>query len=228
MSKITVITPTADQPTGIALLEKYMERQTVQPDQWIVSDDGVESAKLTKNQEHLYTERQYEGGKSLANNMLKALDKVNGDIVLIMEHDDYYQPNHIEICLRTLKNYAASGSLWQRYYNIEHKCYLIMKNVGSALCNTAFYADYIPDMQKAAQKAFNENKYCVDRLFWDALIRKTKTNIHQFNTVVGIKGLPGRKGLGLGHRPDPKRDWKQDPKLEILRTWVGDNIENYI
>lgn len=44
---VTVITPTADQPTGIALLERYMARQTVKPDAWIVADDGNTPASLT-------------------------------------------------------------------------------------------------------------------------------------------------------------------------------------
>jgi len=225
MSKITVITPTADQPTGIALLEQYMERQTVQPDEWIVADDGDVPAVLTKNQTHLYTSRQYEGGKSLANNILKGLEQATGDIILIMEHDDYYQPNHIEVSLEMLKGYDAAGCIWQRYYNLEHQCYLIMQNVGSALCNTAFIKEVTPKMVYAAQKAFEKDKYCVDRFFWDA---QTRTNVHQINTVVGIKGLPGRKGLGLGHRPESGRKWEKDLNHTILKQWVGDDVKNYI
>jgi len=226
-SKITVITPTADQPKGIELLEQYMSRQTVQPDEWIVSDDGLVPATLTKNQIHLITSREHEGGKSLANNILKGLEKATGSVIVIMEHDDYYKPNHIEVCLRTLKGFDATGCIWQRYYNVEHKCYLTMENVGSALCNTAFTKELIPFMRKAAQKAFNKDQYCVDRFFWDSLVSKRK-NIHQIDTVVGIKGLPGRKGLGLGHRPDKKRGWRNDLTLDVLKKWVGEDIKNYI
>ena len=50
---ITVITPTADQPIGMRLLEKYMARQTVQPDEWIVADDGEVPARLALGQKHI-------------------------------------------------------------------------------------------------------------------------------------------------------------------------------
>ena len=38
--RVSVITPTADQPIGIKLLEGYVQAQTVQPFEWIVADDG--------------------------------------------------------------------------------------------------------------------------------------------------------------------------------------------
>lgn len=36
--------------------------------------------------------------------------------------------------------------------------------------------------------------------------------------VVGIKGLPGRPGIGVGHRPD---FGDPDPDGRILAEWLG-------
>jgi glycosyltransferase involved in cell wall biosynthesis len=223
--KISVITPTADQPKGMALAEKYMARQTVQPHEWIVADDGIEPAALTMGQTHLVRPREHEGGKSLAQNVLAALDRVTGDVVVVWEHDDWYHPEHLEVCRIRLETAGATGSVNQRYYNVEHRAYIVMRNVGSALCNTAFHADHIKLMRRAAQKAFDKGSIGVDRNFWDMLPAPEK-DIHRIDTVVGIKGLPGRKGLGMGHRPDNR--WRKDPQGHVLIDWIGRDAENYV
>lgn len=220
--RVSAITPTADQPLGLLLLERYMARQTVQPDDWIVADDGVEPAKLTMGQTHLVRKREHEGGRSLAGNMLAALAYAPGDVVVVFEHDDWYAPNHIEVCLDRLRSAPATGSMFQRYYNVEQRCWRLMRNVGSALCNTAFRAELVPTMLAAANRASASGSYGVDRLFWDSV---TGGDVHEIDTVVGIKGLPGRQGLGMGHRPGD--GWTHDPQLAQLQNWIGNDVENY-
>lgn len=221
--RISLITPTCDQPMGIMLAEQYMARQTVQPHEWIVADDGLVPAHLTAGQKHLVRKRVYDGGQSLASNMLAALEAVTGDIVVVIEHDDWYAPNHLQVCVDRLKNAQVTGSGWQRYYNVQHKSYRLMKNVGSALCNTAFRAGLVAKMQECAHKAFKRQTIGLDRMFWESI--KTGQDVHDVNTVVGIKGLPGRLGLGIGHRPDGR--WTSDPGMATLREWIGDDVENY-
>lgn len=225
--RVSVITPTADQPTGIALLERYMARQTVQPDEWIVADDGTVPAMLMMGQVHVVRERQAEGAASLAGNVRAALERVTGNVVLVFEHDDWYRADHIETCLRGLENAKATGALWQRYYNVEHRCWIVMRNIGSALCNTAFRAELIPAMRDACDMATQRNSIGLDRLFWDCLPKADKL-ITEDETVVGIKGLPGRIGLGMGHRPGQNgRRWSDDPESVKLREWVGEDWEVY-
>lgn len=225
--RVSVITPTADQPTGIALAEKYMARQTVQPFEWIVADDGAEAATLTMGQTHIVRKRDQEGGRSLAGNTLAGLEAATGDVIVIWEHDDHYAPDHIEVCLAHLAKARAAGSKWQRYYNVEHRCWIVMKNIGSALCNTAFTADLIPAMQAACDKVLCTGSIGLDRMFWDSLEPADKC-VHEIDTVVGIKGLPGRIGLGMGHRPGKNgRIWRDDPGGFKLREWVGEDAVNY-
>lgn len=225
--KISIVTPTADQPTGLRLLEGYVARQTLQPFEWIVSDDGTQPARLTAGQLHLTRQRTAEGAASLAGNLLAALERVSGDVVAVFEHDDWYRPDHLAVQMAQLRgSRKAAGAGQQRYYNLAARKFIVMRNVGSALCNTVFTVDLIPAMQAACRRAQQRDSYGIDRMFWDSLSIRHKA-VHGTDTVVGIKGLPGRPGLGLGHRPDNRPGWKADPELKQLAEWVGADAEAY-
>jgi glycosyltransferase involved in cell wall biosynthesis len=226
--KVSVITPTADQPTGMKLAERWMKQQTLQPDEWVVADDGESHALLSLGQAHIIRERTYERGASLAANVLAGLERVTGDVVVIWEHDDYYHPNHIRYCCQRLAGRSgATGSEILRYFNIAHRQWVIMQNIGSALCNTAFTSDLIPVVREHAERLLETKGHNLDALFW-ASLHHSKKFLHRTNTVVGIKGLPGRKGLGIGHRVDSKRSWQTDPKGEVLQAWIGKDAEPYL
>ena len=44
--------------------------------------------------------------------------------------------------------------------------------------------------------------------------------------VVGIKGMPGRGGIGMGHKPG--FSGQRDPKGELLRQWIGADADWYL
>jgi glycosyltransferase involved in cell wall biosynthesis len=223
--QVSVITPTADRPRGIELCERYMARQTVQPDEWIVSDGGQVPAKLTMAQVHL-RQPGPPGAANLACNVLRALKAVTGDVVIVVEDDDHYAPNHIEACIAGLKRNPAYGCSRLLYFNVAHRCWVQMANRGAALCQTAFRRELIPVMQSAAQDAMANNDFTIDGRFW----AKRKHMATGAQTVIGIKGLAGTPGLGIGHRPKSKagRRWKPDPELKVLRQMIGADAENYL
>src|SRR5690554_6746949 len=106
--RISVITPTANRPAGISLCEKYIARQTRQPDEWIVADGGTDKAALTMGQVHLWQPMD-PGAANLASNIIRALDAATGDIIVIVEDDDHYAPHHIEQCIKGLTKQSAYG-----------------------------------------------------------------------------------------------------------------------
>lgn len=224
--RISVITPTADRPRGIELCERWMARQTVQPDEWIVADGGQNPAPLTMGQVHLH-EPGPPGAANLAGNLLRALDAVTGDMVVIVEDDDYYRPTHIEECARGLQAHPVYGCRYLLYVNVQHRCWIQMGNRGAALCQTAFRRSEIPAMRRAAKRAIETGTFCIDGIFWqgrEALARGPQT-------VIGIKGLPGTPGLGIGHRPkvnSARRPWQPDPNLDQLRRLIGADAEAYL
>lgn len=220
---ITVITPTADRPAAWPLAERWMARQTVQPDQWIVADDGHQPAPLTMGQEHLRRARRETGGASLAMNLLAAIPRVRGDVVLVMEDDDYYRPNHIEVCLEKLQAHRATGGVWLNYYNVKLRAWRRIRNSCAALCNTAMRADGLPMLEAAARGAMTAGIYHVDRLFWE---QAGPDGLHEQETVIGMKGLDGMPGIGIGHRAGPA--WVRDRRGRKLREWLGIDAEAYL
>lgn len=223
--RISVITPTADRPRGIELCERWMARQTVRPHEWIVSDGGKTPARLTMGQVHLH-QPSAPGAANLAGNILRALDAVTGDVVVIVEDDDHYAPDHLEACADGLRRAPAYGCPRLVYFNVAHRCWIHMANRGSALCQTAFRRELIPEMQRAAREAIAADSFGIDGRFWSS--RQHMAQGRQ--TVIGIKGLPGTPGLGIGHRPKsgPGKRWRPDPNLDQLRRLIGADVEHYL
>lgn len=60
---------------------------------------------------------------------------------------------------------------------------------------------------------------------WVAL-PKLREVIRPGGWVVGIKGLPGRGGIGMGHRDNFRGT--DDPCGALLREWIGEDAEAYL
>lgn len=220
---ITIITPTCDRQFGIDLLEKYVARQTVQPDQWIVADGGQVPAKLTMGQTHIHNPQE-RGAGNLTSNMKAALaGAVGSDVVAVMEDDDWYRQDHLERALEGLREAPVYGCNWLNYYHVGVRRWARFQNVGSALCQTAFRGAELPMMMGAASECESQGSYGIDGKFWVG--REHLATGPQ--TVIGMKGLPGVKGLGVGHRSHPRVKWSEDPDLAKLREWIGDDAGYY-
>jgi glycosyltransferase involved in cell wall biosynthesis len=211
---ISVITPTCNRLMGINYLIDYMDRQTVQPTEWLICNGGDHIG--LSNEIH---DPMPAGHKNLANNIANGLDSATGDVIVIMEDDDWYDPRHIEVCLSHLQNADATGDQTLRYYNIPHKAWRVFRSRGSALCQTAFNRSLVPIMRSAVGQAIKQGNCSIDSYFW----RSVKAPTHNDETVVGIKGLSGQAGLGIGHRPDA--NWTRDENK--LRQWIGDDALRY-
>jgi glycosyltransferase involved in cell wall biosynthesis len=222
--RVSLITPTCGRPRGVELCERYIARQTVKHDEWIVADSGAEKATLTMGQIHLHRPAPA-GARNLARNVMDALDRVTGDVVIVVEDDDWYSAGHIERCLEGLQHRLAYGCPTLNYFNVAHRCWISMKNRGAALCQTVFRRELLPEMRAAAQTAHAANDFSIDARFWAP--RQSMATGPQ--TVIGIKGLPGQPGLGIGHRPKSSgaRRWVNDPTFAQLRRWIGDDVEHY-
>lgn len=215
---LTVITPTCDRPAGIAYLERWVARQTLKPDRWIVADGGQVPAPLTMGQERRWIPGN-PGAANFAGNVLRALEGLDGGLVIVMEDDDWYAPDHIARCAEALEKSRIYGCPLMRYWNLEVRGYMDMRQDGSTLSQTAFRASEAPRMRDAANAALEAGDYAIDGRFWLGL-KATGSP-----TSVGIKGLPGTKGLGVGHRKD--RRWIADPDKTKLREWIGQDADAY-
>lgn len=228
-SGLTVITPTGGRPEAFSLCQKYMARQAWRgPLQWIIVSDVEKISGLTiewADIKLIYPDR-WTGTNSLARNILAALPYVKYDRVVWVEDDDHYSSSHLFTLAEQLVSYGIVGNPVSRYYHIPSRRYRIMANNGCAsLCQTGIRSEFIPLLKRVCQST-----EFIDFRLWSEFrsMRKGISFFSPDNTCVGIKGLPGRRGIGVGHRPDEYvAQWVDDLNLTILRSWIGSDFENY-
>ena len=227
---LTVITVTCDQPTGFALCERMMARQTYTGRvQWIVVDDGDRPIAPTAGQHYVRRHRGSDtGAQSLCRNLLEALPHVAAPIVAIVEHDDYYAPTHFARIVAQLEPPEAqiAGDDEQRYYHVPSRQWRVFANLGASLCQTAFRVDRLALFQAVVERRLAQNHFGVDGAFW-ASVPRAHWALARTQTVVGIKGLAGRPGLGIGHRPQGP-GWGTDPLGAQLCQWIGSDASWYL
>ena len=209
--KISIITPTGGRPIGFALCEKWMKRQTLQPDEWIVVDDYKKPTKCTMGQKVIRRQPFWQYGQmTLQRNLLGALRIVTGDIILIIEDDDWYSPNYIENMVKKFEALSEGKPISQSsliigeghtiYYhvkNLTHKCYDNMEH--ASLFQTGFTKDLIPKINDLLIKNIDQMYFDV-RLWKDIKDCNKCIFLTKSRWSVGIKGLTGERFVGtFGH-----------------------------
>lgn len=198
---ITCITCTGNRSVAFDLCKLWMRRQTRQPDQWIVVDDGDDG--LTRPPEGCdYIKRPHgtDGHNSLAQNILAAIPKIKGDIILFIEDDDYYRSDYIEMMAYNMEenNHTIFGQSHAIYYNIQHKWWIQhLNNRHASLCQTGIKSFVLQNLEYICK----QSPKFIDLDLWRMLDGELLTSplIH----CVGMKGLPGRRGIGMGHGDFP-------------------------
>lgn len=223
---VTLITPTGSRPEAFALCERFIERQTYKgPIQWIVIDDSPKNpTKCTLGQEYYVGPMEWrEGLNTQRYNLAFALPKVKGDYILLPEDDDFFHPQFIEVYLDFLKHVALVGEGDCTYYSLKTKGYLEMNNFKHAsTTQTAFRKSSIPFFEKALHSG---EKY-FDIVLWNNAKAGRIKNIlfSGLGLCVGMKGLPGRNGIGVGHSSN---NFTLDPDLSKLKQLVGLDFKLY-
>jgi len=214
---ITLITCTGGRPEAFALCERWMSRQTLDADmQWIVVDDCDPATPANRGQIILRPQPRWEPGTlTLARNLAAALTMARGDKIIFIEDDDWYGPTYLADMSARLDGVPLAGEIPARYYHVPERRYFEVGNAHHAsLCQTGIRGDMVPALLSACQA---ESKF-LDLLLWQKFGKKGRLEVGSGS--VGIKGMPGRPGIGVGHRSSGSR-WKADPSGEGLRSWIG-------
>ncbi len=231
---VTLITPTGDRQSIFRRCSYYIDRQDFKkPIQWIIVDDGkVETTPPAMpnkpNLELNYIRQSYNGNTkhSFLSNLKRSLKCIQFHKVIIIEDDDWYSSQYLTITDSRLNNYQMVGETPNRYYNIPENYYAeYHTEKHSSLCNTAFQsAKVLPFFRWAIDK----KEVFVDCKLWS--IKKIKKFLFHTDGIdksncIGLKGLPGRSGIGSGHRPHLngklRRGYKKDHNWEKLTEWIG-------
>jgi hypothetical protein len=124
-----------------------------------------------------------------------------------------------------LDNFYIVGEAKAKYYNIKHKCYKICGNVNTAsLCQTAFRSDLLTTFYTCCLK---RDSSFIDSRLWNKSTLGKKCVFQDGRALcVGIKGMPGRNGIGMGHRMGGKKKhytMQVDSTWQILKKWIGES-----
>lgn len=227
---ITVITPTGDRPLAFALCQNWIRKQTLQPDQWIVVDDGKIPLNPTILMQYVRRDPQPDDPKyTLLLNLKKAIPLIKNNEIIIMEDDEYYAPEYIEEMAHRLNQHEVTGIGKSRYYHLPSGGYFRIKNMTHAsLAQTAFRSSFLPDFQELLE---NSDVY-LDFNIWTKANKDGRGFIfvdsNDSPLYVGIKGLPGRTGIGKGHDPMLYRKYPHDITREALKRWIPKDYGIYM
>jgi hypothetical protein len=209
---LTLITPTRNRPVAFDLLQQWMEAQTyTEPYQWIVVNDGDEPYSYRMDQEVLDRLPSDGEGPSPHQNLLHALPHIRGDKILIIEDDDYYQPDYLRFMADILDHYALAGEGQAIYYNVRNRRYIEWPNLQHAsLAQTGLRIEGVPTLIEGCRQ---------QRRFIDVFLWEHFTGLKHIFTGkrlhVGIKGMPGEKGFGDCHGDEGTPDMG----LRVFREW---------
>jgi hypothetical protein len=205
--------------------------------QWIIVDDGQLARQAAANVFTWERSSQTEvvqllplpswepGQNTLVRNLLAALPVIAFDKILFFEDDDWYSPRYIETMLGQLQHADIVGEAPARYYHVPSRRYWKLSNsVHASLCQTGIRSDLLPIFENVLHERKQE---FIDVRLWQEC-RQASQVLTPTELSVGIKGLPGRPGIGIGHRPDRSpKNWKADPKLTVFRDWLGTDADLY-
>lgn len=227
--KISLITPTGSRPAAFKLCEQWMKNQrNLGPHkikEWLVVDDCQNNpTKCTMGQTYLKGPKEWRPGFNTQRyNMDVLLERVTGDIILVIEDDEYYSPEYLSTMVKLLESASIAGLSNSRYYHLQAPGWKFMNNYQHAsLCQSAIRKEALPLLVDAV----HSGEYYFDIQLWKKALETGASSVLLSNTnlSIGIKGMPGRSGLGAGHE---MIGYKGDRDMTMLNQWLGDDAKYY-
>lgn len=229
---ISIITTSTKRPRQFALLEKYVQRQTIDFQEWIVVGEDHAGYSFNLGQKVIQRSAANDpvGLHSICGNTAEALKHVSYDKVAILDDDDWFAPGYLESVNNALDVAPLVGSCPGLYYRLDMKRWRNMKNIHHcSLTQTGFTRDVFPTVEQACKRL---NSPYVDMWLWAHWPHTLKKEYHIYNNpetaplMVGLKGIPWSlmRGAGLGHSD---RSGIPDPHLLKLKKWIGEDWRNY-
>ena len=222
---ITLITPTGDRPQALNLCKRWMDNQTVQGFQHVIVDDGHDPycPPLAASDTYVRREPQRGEGHTLILNLKAALPHIKGDKIAIIEDDEYYAPTYVETMAGHLDHHEVVGITFAKYYHISGRHLRNVNDKHASLAQTAFRASFLPRLATLL-----DGDVFLDIRIWQAvngggyLFRDDPDSLY-----CGMKGLPGRRGIGAGHNTACP-SYLTDKNALKLREWIPLDYQIYL
>jgi hypothetical protein len=222
---IYAVTPTGSRPEGMALLGEYINAQNYRgPLTWIIIDDCDPATPIPNMRDGIQVIpirpnwRWKPGDNTQVKSMAAGLDLVPEDATLfICEDDDAYLPNYMTTMLDQTADLI--GERDSRYYNVASGQWRVLRGkFHASLASTVCSGAALALLKKLCASGM---KKMLDVNLWKTF-DGSKVLLSEHN-VIGIKGLPGRPGIGVGHR----RNFGSVDIDDRLRAWAKDYADNY-
>ena len=196
---LSVLTPTGCREEAFSCCQQYMAAQDYAgPVRWVIVDDGPEPQEITfkRNGWDVKVVRPepfwQPGDNTQARNLLAGLEWCT-DRIVICEDDDEYAPDWLSRCAHWLETADLVGEAPTLYRHVNG-AEKLMTNKTPSLCQTAMKGPAIDRFREILMKHVK----LIDSNLWRSDL--SKGVYPNTNGVIGIKGLPGRPGIGIGHR----------------------------
>ena len=227
---IGIITPTGGRQIQINICEQLMKRQTYQGDVvWVIIDDCLPrtTGQITHDRWKIINCHPSPNWKPETNTQGRNIsvginELMNYDLeaIFIIEDDDYYRPQYIEKMMTRLEGFQVAGEVDTIYYNVYFRRYFSNQNMKHAsLFQVAFRPDVIPIFRKCYMERF------IDAKFFQLLAGNGVNLFPELKLAIGIKGLPGRPGIGAGH--GKLMNMRTDNNMTYLTTLIGTDAKIY-
>lgn len=208
---LTVITPTGGRPEAFAVLAECIRRQTSRDFEWIVVDDCDPATEVPQVHDRITVirpePRWQPGQNTQARNLLAGIEVASGDAVAVMEDDDWYCDGWVQQCIDWMAEHELAGEVDSHYYNLSNGTGKAMGNTRHAsLCATVCRGGALRELVEICRDGGKH----IDCRLW-----QRGGHLEPWRgRVVGLKGQPGRPGIGVGHQlvgqPLPITDWIPD------------------
>jgi len=233
---IALITPTGCRVNQFDICQYLMYRQTYQEKVvWVIVDDGLprttdQVTQGFRDNWHIiktyptpaWSAGQNTQGRNLEAGITALLNayKLNEiDAVFIIEDDDYYRPRYLERMMTYWGDCLVLGETKTIYYNPVIRHFSINNNTTYAsLFQTAFAPSIVQQFLSVKKHKF------IDGEFWK--IATGKKLFYEDDLAVGIKGLPGRAGIGAGHAVN-YYGMMPDREMKFLLNKIGEDARLY-
>ena len=225
---LQVLTATGGRSEAFALCHRWMRAQDYAGRiVWFVVDDGPQPSKIEpmpKNWLQVVIRRApfwQPGQNTQSANLLRGLAAIDpAHPVVLIEDDDHYAPDWLTHIEAQLERAEVVGEGKARYYNVATRQGRQLRNgMHASLCSTALRGRAIETLRQSCKRA---PKF-IDLDLWQ---KHRSRHVFDGHRVVGIKGMPGRGGIGMGHKDGFKGD--HDPDGALLRQWIGDDARHYL
>jgi len=240
---IALITPTGARPNQFNLCQFFMRRQTYLGKViWVIIDDAepVSISQIDENFKpdwtivKIYPKPSWQLGQNTQSRNIETginilsqnFDLKDIEAIFIIEDDDYYRPIYLERMVDRFQQYKVLGEMNTVYYNVYFRTYFINRNTSHvSLFQLAFRPEMIPLFATCYREKFIDFKF-YEKLHAQFFVHRGEVGFfNEGNLAIGMKGMPGRAGIGAGH--GRLLNMHPDPQMIFLINQIQDDAKHY-